>query len=90
MQDAGELYFLWLFAWSLSSVRLIEVRVIIAPLHPSLMFLLDFVMTLNKCRIGQLDTTTVDFFKSLQCPIDATFLPHIDPIYLFPTRKFTS
>jgi hypothetical protein len=57
------------------------------PVHPSLTFLLDFVMTLNKYRIGQPDTTTVDFFKSLQCPIDATFLPHIDPIYLFPTRK---
>ncbi|KAG2744259.1 hypothetical protein P692DRAFT_20820990 [Suillus brevipes Sb2] len=44
----------------------------------------DFLQ-LPPVQIGQPDIITVDFFKSLQCPIDATFLPHIDPIYLFPT-----
>lgn len=48
---------------------------------------LDFALALNKCRIGQLDGPTTSFFRSLERPIDPNFFPHVDPIYLFPTRR---
>lgn len=47
----------------------------------------EFVLALNKCRTGQLDDPTIDFFKSLDRPICPQFLPHVEPIYLYPTRK---
>jgi hypothetical protein len=32
-------------------------------------------------------STGLDFFRSLERPINPCFLPHIDSIFLFPTRK---
>jgi len=37
--------------------------------------------------MGMLDGQAVAFFKSLERPIAPTFLPDMQPIYLYPTRK---
>lgn len=47
----------------------------------------ELISALNKCRVGDFDPASLAFFKSLERQITPNYLPDIDSIYLFPTRK---
>lgn len=47
----------------------------------------ELISALNMCRVGSFDTSSLDFFRFLKWQITSNYLPDINSIYLFSTRK---